>query len=202
MSFSEKKDFHVAYFRSNVKYSGEESSVIFNILGLKAKEMAECDSLQILKLCVECAIWRHVNMPLTYPPNYFCWSLTPAFYREKPSPPYTETTPEHLVKLDLKRSQQSDYNDNWPSCEIATQACHQSWVLVRAINTRCCTYWIMHYWWSSFEVWGPFLLRRKRPQWSPYGQHLTWRYRQDQPSVYSWLTAVWWVFCRNFFPSH
>ena len=22
------------------------------------------------------------------------------------------------------------------------------------------------YWWFSFEVWGPFLLRRKRPQWS------------------------------------
>ena len=105
----------------------------------------------------------------------------PSLYREKWSPPYTETTPEHLVKLDLQRSQQSDYNNNWPSCEIATQACRQSWVLVRAINTRCCTYWVMHYWWSSFEVWGPFLLRRKRPQWSPYGQHLTGHARQDQP---------------------
>ena len=88
---------------------------------------------------------------------------------------------QHIVKLDFKRSKQSDYNDNWPSCEIATQACRQSWVLVRAINTRCCTYWVKHYWWSSFEVWGPFLLRRKRPQWSPYGQHLTGHARQDQP---------------------
>ena len=79
------------------------------------------------------------------------------------------------AKLGLKRS------DNWLTSEITTEACRQSWVLVRAINTRCCTYWVMHYWWSSFEVWGPFLLRRKRPQWSSYGQHLTGHARQDQP---------------------
>ena len=79
------------------------------------------------------------------------------------------------AKLGLKRC------DNWLTSEITTEACRQSWVLVRAINTRCWTYWVMHYWWSSFEVWGPVLLRRKRPQWSPYGQHLTGHARQDQP---------------------
>ena len=30
------------------------------------------------------------------------------------------------------------------------------------------------YWWSSFEVWGPFLLRRKRPQWSPFWVAFHW----------------------------
>ena len=62
------------------------------------------------------------------------------------------------AKLELKRS------DNWLTSEITTEACRQSWVLARAINTRYCTYWVMHYWWSSFEAWDPFLLRLKR--WS------------------------------------
>ena len=83
-----------------------------------------------------------------------------------------------------KTQQTINFIDNWPSFEIATKACRQSWVLVRAIKMRCCTFWVKHYWWSSFEVWGPFLLRRKRPQWSPYGQHLTGRARQDHYSSF------------------
>ena len=79
---------------------------------------------------------------------------TTTVYRESRSRIYTKR-----AKLGFKRS------DNW----LIFHDNNGSMPPVMATGKN---YWSemlfsdSWYWWFSFEVWGPFLLRRKRPQWS------------------------------------